>query len=313
MNKVKFSAFADLHHDMEWCGDGEERLDFILDRAKRENVDFIIHLGDMTHEATAMKETLDKYNNFEIPTYHVLGNHEMDRCTLEDVVKAYNMPHEYYYFDKNGFRFIVLNANYMRIDGEDVPYSMGNYFQHGKDREWVSQEQIEWMEEVVMSSPYPMVIFSHGSLMREDVTQSALKNREEVQNIIRKAHANGKRIFMCINGHHHMDYMRIYEHVCYFDINSAMQCWMGSAYMHDYFPKEFNEKHKGAKYTVIYTDPVHAIITLSEDGTIEIDGMKGDFMFGVTPEMLNGTGCAQGMRITPNVMSETIKLAKEVK
>ena len=306
MNKIKFSAFADLHHDMEWCGDGEERLDFILDRAKKENVDFIIHLGDMTHEATAMKETLDKYNNFEIPTYHVLGNHDMDRCTLEDVVKAYNMPHEYYYFDKNGFRFIVLNANYIRIDGKDIPYSMGNYFQHGKDREWVSQEQIEWLEEVVMSSPYPMVLFSHGSLVREDVTQAALKNREEIQNIIRKAHANGKRIFMCINGHHHIDYLRILDNVVYLDLNSTTFNTVSKK--HDYFPRELCEKYTSIKFLVLFNDPIHAVIEL-DGNTVTINGMESSFFMGVTPELVGDPIIdGSGRRQTPKVQSAKITL-----
>ena len=65
MNKVKFSVFGDMHFSGGmfadrrgiqddaappwWCGDCDERLDFIFDRAKKENVDFIIHCGDFTH------------------------------------------------------------------------------------------------------------------------------------------------------------------------------------------------------------------------------------------------------------------------
>ena len=95
-------------YDEFWYPGGDERLDAILARAKRENVDFIIHCGDFCHNPHAETVALEKYNNFEIPTYHVLGNHDMDKLSLEETVAAYGMPAEYYYFDKNGFRFIKV-------------------------------------------------------------------------------------------------------------------------------------------------------------------------------------------------------------
>ena len=310
MNKVKFSVFADLHNDERWTSDGDERLDFILERAKKENCDFIVELGDFVHYPDKKKEFVDRYNNFEIPTYHVLGNHDSDNLSLEDTVKCYNMPHEYYYFDKNGFRFIALNSNYYRYEGEDIPYQKGNYYKFREYRDYISQEQLNWLEDVVMSSPYPMVIMSHGSLSLEDKNADALKNREDVQNIIRKAHNNNKRILMCLNGHFHVDYMRIYEHVCYFDVNSACMYWTPTE--HHLFPDEFHKAHEGAKKIAIYNDPIHAIITLTDDGTIEIEGMKSSFFYGVTKEMIEGTDCYSCRKSTPNVMSEKIKLPIEL-
>jgi hypothetical protein len=192
-------------------------------------------------------------------------------------VAAYGVPAEYYYFDKNGFRFIVLNENYYRYEGEDVAYSEGNYYKFGPYRDVISRPQVKWLEETVMSSPYPMVLFSHGSLMLEGA--GAIKNREEVQDIFRRAHKNGKRILMCLNGHYHIDYMRIYEHVCYLDINSASMYWLTPP--HHLFPDEFHEKYFGAQSLLIYNDPVHAVITLSEDGHFEIEGMQSSFFHGV--------------------------------
>ena len=313
MNKVKFSVFADLHVEKKWSADGEERLDAILERAKKENVDFIIHCGDLTHDAIKEKHVVDKYNNFEIPTYHVLGNHEMDKNPLKDVLKAYNMPDEYYYFDKNGFRFIVLNANYMRIGEEDIAYCNGNYFSNPCARDYISKKQLIWLEEVIMSSPFPIIIFSHGNLEREDVIEAGgLRNREEFQDVIRKAHANKKRVLMCINGHHHVDYMRIYEHVCYFSVNSATMNWIGTAGKHSLFGEEFHKEHENAQYTVIYNDPIHAVITLSEDGTIEIEGMKSSFFCGVTRGIARGNDCDACIKVTPEVMSEKIILPMEI-
>lgn len=318
MNEVKFSVFADLHlcHGMDpgydefWYPGGDERLDAILARAKRENVDFIIHCGDFCHNPHAETVALEKYNNFEIPTYHVLGNHDMDKLSLEETVAAYGMPAEYYYFDKNGFRFIVLNENYFRYEDEDIPYSKGNYYKFGPYRDVISRPQVAWLEETVMSSPYPMVIFSHGSLMLEDEKHAAVKNREEVQDIFRRAHAAGKRVLMCLNGHLHIDYLRIYEHVCYLDVNSASMYWLTPP--HHLFPEEFHAKHYGAQSLLIYNDPVHAVITLSEDGRISIDGMKSSFFHGVDGKAAIGTDCWDTRRITPNVLSEKLWLPMDL-
>lgn len=42
---------------------------------------------------------------------------------FSDLHLSHGMPAEYYYFDRNGFRFIVLNENYFRYEDEDVAYS----------------------------------------------------------------------------------------------------------------------------------------------------------------------------------------------
>ena len=132
MEKVKFSAFADLHHTREFKVDAPQRLAQIQARAVKENVDFIIHLGDLCHRPEKSKDFLDQYNDFSIPSYHVLGNHDSDHTPLAEVVKLFKMPAEYYYFDKKGFRFIVLNSNYYRYEGRDIAYSMGYYYKFAK-------------------------------------------------------------------------------------------------------------------------------------------------------------------------------------
>ena len=308
MNKVRFSVFADIHIHNHWAPGSIDRLNAILDRAKREEVDFVIHCGDFCTPPGYL-EALEIYNNFELPTYHVMGNHDFDQLPHDEVLKAYGLKSGYYYFDKNGFRFIVLDENYCRIDGEDVPYSAGNYFKHPTCREYISQEQIVWLEKTVMSSPYPMVVLSHGSLQLEDVRGGAVRNREDVQSIFRKAHESGKRILMCINGHYHVDYMRIYEHVCYFDVNSAtMYCLNSKDGPHDKFGEEFHKNHPGSAHLLIYNEPVHAIVTLSDDGCIEIEGMKGSFFKGVSKEMVSDSSCHNAIKITPNVLSEKLIL-----
>lgn len=326
MNKVKFSVFGDMHFSGGmyadkrgiqddaappwWCGDCDERLDFIFDRAKKENVNFIIHCGDFCHNPRGDRAAVEKYNNFEIPTYHVLGNHEMQIIPLEEVIDIYKMPADYYYFDKNGFRFVALNANYLKVGDEYIPQSAGNLAKYRGERNYLSPEQIAWFEEVVMTSPYPVVVFGHADMSRDDEKEDAWKDREDFRNVIRKAHKNKKRVLMYIGGHMHVDGLNIKEHVCYFNINSPTMYWMPTN--HSCFPPEFHNKYPGASNCLYYNDPIHAVITLSEDGTIEIDGMESSFFCGIDHKTVMGKDCHACVKITPNVLSEKLWLPIEL-
>ena len=53
--------------------------------------------------------------------------------------------------------------------------------------------------------------------------------------------------------------MRIYEHVCYFDVNSATMYTVCTKHEpHDKFGEEFHRKHPGSAHLAIYNDPIHA-------------------------------------------------------
>lgn len=308
MNQIKFSVFADLHFRDTFTGDAEERLDLILERAKKEQVDFVIHLGDLCHDPHACKSMIDRYNNFEIPTYHVMGNHDTDGMALEEVIKCYQMPAEYYFFDRNGFRFIVLNTNYYRYEGKDFACSLRNYYDYFPYLGYLSQEQLVWLEEVVMTSPYPMVLLSHESLSLYDHNGTqGMKNREDVQDIFRKARANHKQILLCLNGHYHMDFMHVADHTCYLDINSATMYWMGMQGEHYLYPEEFHKAHKESNQLLVYNDPIHAVITLSEDGCIDICGMESSFYCDVTKETAMGDRNTP-VKVLPRVLTDRICL-----
>ena len=89
------------------------------------------------------------YNDFHIPSYHVLGNHDADKTPFEETVKAYNMPGDYYFFDVKGYRMVVCNPNFLKMNGEYLHYSMGNYYGHAEKRDHMPPEQLQWLEETI--------------------------------------------------------------------------------------------------------------------------------------------------------------------
>lgn len=272
---MKFSLFSDFHHWPDVFPDsGDAQLEAIWARAEKENVDFIIHAGDLCHGPTLVPEFVEKYNNFHIPSYHVVGNHEFERSTPEDVKKHYRQDSFYYYFDCKGYRIIAFDPNYNKVGGEYVHYAPKKILSLA-ERDWIPPEQVAWLKETIESSPHPCILIGHGSLERPD----GIHNREEILGLIRQANRRKPNsVLMVINGHYHRDSLRIIDNVAHFEINSTSYDWSDDT--HQLYPQELRERVYFSDHCVIYNDPVHAIVTL-EGTTVTIEGMESSFFMGV--------------------------------
>lgn len=306
MSTIKFCAFADIHYyPGVFPHDSYDWLDQILSRAEKEEVEFIIHLGDFTHCPERFMDYVEHYNNFHIPTYHILGNHDCDGNPYEKTLECYRMSNGYYFFDRNGFRFIILDPNYFKHGDEYFHYSSGNYFQHGDERDWLPPEQLVWLEKTIASAPGPCVLFSHESYERE---ADGIKNQAQIRAIIDEANRKCRgRVPLCINGHYHRDNIRILNNVIYFELNSASYEWVSKD--HDKYPKEVLDRWKHAKNTVMFNDPINAIITLDTDGLVKIEGMESTLFMGIEREMTeNPKFDAMGRPVVPRVQSMELRL-----
>ena len=302
MSRVKFTAFADLHHAPKWFkNDGEKRLTQILQRAADSDSDFVVHLGDFCHIPSQEVEIIAQYHNFQRPVYHVLGNHEFDHDTLEEVMEAYCMQENYYSFDFNNFRFIALDNNYFSdYPGIYFHYSQRNYFDHSKTREYINMEQIEWFRNQVMSSPYPCVVMSHASLDYPD----SIPNRELLLEIIRESQDKPGRVMLCINGHNHRNHLSVVDNVAYFDLNSASSDWLNKP--HRFFPAEWYQQWECVGHQAFWEDALSAVITLDSEGNLKIEGGESTFVCGVTREMSGNPDIR--FPCEPRVLSAEIKL-----
>ena len=127
MSRIRFSAFADLHHDPGvFYSRAEERLDVIRRRAEKAQVDFVISLGDFCHNVRKSAHVIKQYSDFPMPTYHTLGNHDADETTFEEVLQAYRMENDFYFFDQRLHFFgatdsdsiIIGNARFVKVSHE---------------------------------------------------------------------------------------------------------------------------------------------------------------------------------------------------
>ena len=305
MNEVKFSLFSDLHHyPGVFRSNTPENLFRIQQRAKENNVDFIIHCGDLTHVPAKEREFLSLYNDFEIPSYHCLGNHDTDGTPLAEVLRLYKMPNMWYHFDVKGFRFIVLDTNYLYHEGEYLHFDCGNYYPHGGERDWMPPEELDYLRDTLESAPGPCVLFNHSSFERCDGVQ----NRDAVRKVINDANEkHHNRVLLSVNGHFHRDALTILDNVAYFEINSASYDWVEKA--HDKYPPEECAKISLLNHTVCYNDPVHAIVTMREDGEIDIEGMSSTMLYGINREHTeNAVYDRMGRPVVPKVSDYHFRL-----
>ena len=178
---MKFSAFSDFHHHPGVFLNGTlEDWRVIRRRAEESGAEFIIHAGDLCHGPSLVPDFIAEVNASPIPVYHCLGNHDSDRTSYAETLKAYNMPDGHYFFECGGYRFVICDPNYGYVDGEYLHYDLGNYYKWPECRDYMPPEQLDWLRETIAGAPHPCILISHESFERPD----GVKNAAEVRRII---------------------------------------------------------------------------------------------------------------------------------
>lgn len=123
--------------------------------------DFVMEGGDLI-EGTDRKgnkslkdfEDLNSYfNDLKSKVYHVIGNHETRGFAKDDWLKLTDYEKTYYYFDYEGLRTIVLDAN--ENERIDMTGKNGSFY-------YFSEEQLKWLEEKLSSrNNLKAIVFTH--------------------------------------------------------------------------------------------------------------------------------------------------------
>ena len=300
MTRVRFGIFTDLHVDI--MHDCEQRLRVFLDAARAADVDFIVQLGDFCYPDENRKcickpekrpvniENALKYptyadkpaihrlfREFEKPAYSVIGNHDLDMCTHDEMLAYYGMSAPYYSFDCGGIHFVALDANYCCVDGKYIPYDNGIYFDWSYDKPkplpYLPDFELAWLREDLAATPYPSVLFSHQMLRQGD-----LKNWEALHAILREA---PHPVILSANGHLHKDNVTKIDRTWFWNVNSMSNYWLDVKYDTQRYSPEIHERYPNIRYVAPYRDSVYGIVTIT-DGVIDIRGSKSEFV-GPTP------------------------------
>lgn len=270
--KLKFGIISDIHHDI--MHDGPKRLNDFLEDAKKNNVDFIIDLGDFCFVKDENRNMVELWNSFPGEKYHVLGNHDMDNCTKEEYMNFVGIEKRYYSFDKDDFHFIVLDANNLYSDNVFTPYSYGNFYVDMSKREFIDDEQIDWLKKDLQPTDKICIIFSHQCL------ENTVGNREDIRRILEDENqkAGFNKVVAAFSGHDHTNYEKVINGIVYVQINSASNQWVGDDYKCDTrYPKDVYERRPSLKMVVPWDDSLYGIVSLDKSG-FELKGKESRFV-----------------------------------
>lgn len=299
MEKVTFAVFADVHYDH--IHDGAERLQKFITKVKEQQLDFVIQLGDFCVPKEENEFLLHMLLDIGKPVYHVIGNHDSDEVQRGEVMRFLNLDSSYYSFKKGNIKFIVLDTCFIKNDKGYEPYYKRNYDKTKNAYPVLPEDQVKWLENELTDNSDYYVIFSHHSFENQ-FAKRGVNNRAEVTALINRINDTGKKILLCINGHDHGDSLEKIGQTYYFGLNSMSYIWVGPEYEHFSYSDEIQQQYPFIKDLVLYKDGLYAIVTITEKGGINIEGINGHYQ-NVSPGELGLGDRWNGRHVLPIVTS----------
>lgn len=269
----KVVIFSDLHSEI--IDNAEERIEEIIRYIKEKQPNFIINLGDfgyfgntdtsycdldkmpinlkILHEEKTdyykkrAIHLLEELKELQLPIYSVLGNHDLDFCSKEEMLTFYGIEKSFYSIELENYLLLFLDTTYIRDkDGTLKDYDHGNYFNH-EGSSYLPTEQLDWLDYQLSETSKKVVLFSHHPLTHDP---RAINNRDELEKILNKHN----HVIAAINGHTHKDKAVELGGTHYITLNSASYEWVGKLNQLRY--KNVNtDRYPCVNYTNRYADP----------------------------------------------------------
>lgn len=297
-NMIRFLVFGDLHYDE--MPDGDKRVDELLQHMKECKPDFCVSLGDYCRPSDENKVVVERIRQAGVPVYFAIGNHETDRCRLEDALAFYSMQSPYYSFVCGEYKFLVLDSCYWNKNGKDFSYYGRNYKEEGALFPVIPSDEMEWLKRELQDGR-KYIIFSHHSLVNT-FRDRGIQNREDVQKLFQ-----GKSVLLCMNGHDHGDAFSVVNSVSYYTVNSASYMWAGTQIMSS---AALAEKYGHLHGILPYKQALHVLVEIDES-EIRINGMDGAYQ-SVTPEDIGLSDYRwNGVSVEARTSSRSIKFLEK--
>lgn len=206
---LSFGMVTDSHYaDINVSGnryyrDSIDKMAEAIALFNSQQLDFLMETGDYKDKGADAAQTISflqaietAFQQFNGPTYHVLGNHDTDNISktqfLANIVNTNIDPAgKYYSFDFNSVHCVVLDANY-RSDGVD--YDSGNF-------DWtdanIPPAELTWLQQDLAATSFPTLVFIHQLL--DGVGTVYVKNAPAVRTVLE----NSNKVMAVFQGHYH--------------------------------------------------------------------------------------------------------------
>lgn len=257
---IKFGIITDLHYDL--MHDSDRRAQLFIDAMNTEEPDFIISLGDFCVPKPSNQNLTAIWAKFKGKKHFVLGNHDTDGgFTKEQALAFWGAEKPYYSFDDKGFHFVVLDGN-----EKDPQKKISGY------PRTIGKEQLNWLKEDLRRTKLHTIIFCHQGL---ENSINGLDNGMEVRYLFEQINteAGFNKVILVLTGHHHLNYHNKINDIHYVQINSASYYWAGENFESKAFDVEFYQNHSILKRTLVYQDPIWAMVTIDQKH-ININGTE---------------------------------------
>ena len=313
---MKFAVLADYHYKKGMYIPPVSSLKAILKRAAAAEVDFVIHMGDFSNDYAGSPEVVDLYvnNPHHLPVYGVYGNHELETGNKMAFVNANlcNRPVSrpngervgHWSTDIGNFRLIGLDTNYsLRSDGVWERNLDGSHCPARENGKWNSlgPDQLAWLRQTVADAAEQgkkVLVFTHASLCP---LWSPIPDAAEAREIFNEYPGT---VLLVANGHLHTDHFTVIDNIAYWDVNVVHNGgWKPHPDFHytedmiyDFqdYDAEGNPNGeiqqlplntmKQAKNTWFFREPLSAIVTVTEDGVLKIEGSSTSWVYDVEPD-----------------------------
>ena len=218
----------------------------------------------------------------------------------------------YWHTDIKSYRLIGLDTNYSFCEASQQ-------WEHNREASWgapygnskehsLSPRQLDWLSSVLSDAAAldkKLLVFSHAAL--SELWHSS-PDTPAVQNLFQKHKGT---VMMALNGHLHTNHFAVIHNIAYFDVNTVYNGYWAPCNEEHYnenhtfsFSNYDSEKNltgtqtlpltglSQSKNTWFFENPLSAVVTISDDGDITIEGSKTNWLHNVMPPIPPSTAIA---------------------
>jgi predicted phosphodiesterase len=227
---LKFALITDIHYgrDKGWKlgSQASSLMSSFVNAVNNYKPDFVAALGDHvnSHSPQTDRFHLEKlsshFNKIAAPVYPLVGNNEIRHIHKKHYEKTLKAPHQSYYQDVKGYRFIFWNPNVNTDTKKGLFLTKGD---------------INWLKNELEKSDKPVILFSHVPLdntPQDD--EKALKHDYGANRSyypqgpeLRKILERSQKVIMCVAGHKHTNRHREINGIHYIVHQSLTQSYDG--------------------------------------------------------------------------------------
>ncbi len=263
MDKVRFAVITDIHYGPDagskYGSKAASLLNVFTKAAAGYDLDCIVDMGDRVtahdHDEAVknMQDVKAQFNKVAVPTYSVIGNHDLLHMTREENAQIMGNPGTSYSRDVKGYHFVFFNP----------PLDLAHNGLH------MSQEELDWLEKDLASTDKPTIVFSHVPLDNDESDNKSGRAASKSDRLyffypegpqVREIMEKSGKVIMAMAGHRHTNRYREINGIHYITQQSLVQA----------YEKHYRKPHRA--WTIIDIEDDEILVRLKGRAPMRLQG-----------------------------------------